>query len=517
MRLYDYNLSKLLQTTQKDKILTIFTKFTKDLDSAAIIAVNVYFLASLVISSTKLSFLFSFIFFLFLVYYYSFYKAMVYSMLPLLYFGLGQTHSFIAVPASAVFSPQYWEGRQLVFSLSPFFIIFLSGLILLIFLWRKINLRFLMHEKMILILFAMFGLSFVGSVMPLISFAFTTNDLLLIVWGIYLILATKSVTKLEFKKILLTLIIIFTSILLQNSLIVFGQIVKGGSLGLAIERTEVAPVFGLGADERAGVFRPFGFNIHPNGLANEVILVGISILVLLQYLLEKFVKKNKLLNMLFVIVILISFLIVILSLSRAAFVAIFLSLIFFAYRHPKQLKKIINVQQGLTLKSSLRVKVVIFLLLGVLIFKLTSRLFDSIYSFTELGGVTTRFEQYSEAFEVFKSSPLFGVGVGMFMPASYQLFPDGVMRYFPEPVHNGFLLFLAERGVMAALIYLFFIRYFYLEISRSKLSKIMKTMIYSGIISSFVMMLFHPQNNFLSFLVVLILFIIHYEKTTSKI
>ncbi|MBP7700826.1 O-antigen ligase family protein [Candidatus Woesebacteria bacterium] len=502
---------------QKDKILTIFAKFTKDLDSAAIISVNVYFLVSLAISSTKISFLFSFIFFAFLVYYYSFYKAMVYSMLPLLYFGLGQIHSFIAVPASAVFSPQYWEGRQLVFSLSPFFIIFLSGLILLIFLWRKINLRFLMHEKMILILFAMFGLSFVGSVMPFISFAFTMNDLLLIVWGIYLVLATKNISKLKVKKILLTLAIIFVAILLQNSLLVFGQIIKGGALGLAIERTEVAPVFGLGADERAGVFRPFGFNIHPNGLANEVILIGISILIMLQYLFEKFTKKNKTFNILVIAVFLVSLLIIILTLSRAAFVAIFLSLLFFAHRHPKQLKKIENLQQRIASKSNPWLKVVIFIVLAVLTFKLTSRLFDTIYSFSELGGVSTRIEQYKEAFEVFKNYPLFGVGVGMFMPASYQLFPDGIMRYFPEPVHNGFLLFLVERGAFGAITYLIFLIYFYSEISKLKLRKLTKTMIYLGIISSFVMMLFHPQNNFLSFLIVFILFIIHYEKTNIKI
>ena len=501
---------------KKDKFLTIIFKLNKDLDSAAIIAVNAYFLVSLVVSSTKLSFLFSFILFVFLVYSYSFFKAMVYSMLPLLYLDLGQIHSFIAVPASAIYSLQYWEGRQLVFSFSPFFVIFLSGLLLFI-IWRKIRINFLLHEKIILILFGMFGLSFVGSVMPFLSLAFTMNELMLIIWGIYLILATKRVSKLEVKKILFTLVIIFTAILLQSTLIVFGQTLKGGALGLAIERTEVAPVFGLGADERAGVFRPFGFSVHPNGLANEVILVGMSILILLQYLSEKLTANKKVINKLLIVVVLASFLIIILSLSRAAFIAIFSSLVFFAYRHPKELKKINNLQQRLIINSNFWFKVVLFVIFGVLAFKLTSRLFDSIYSFTELGGVSTRVEQYSEAFEVFKNYPIFGVGVGMFMPASYQLFPDGIMRYFPEPVHNGFLLFLVERGLMSAIVYVVFAIYFYFEIRQLELSKSMKTMIYSGIISSFVMMLFHPQNNFLSFLIILILFIIHYEKTNSKI
>lgn len=442
---------------------------------------------------------------------------MVYSMLPLLYFGLGQTYSFVAVPAIAVHSPQYWEGRNLAFSLTPLLIIFLSGLVLLFIFWKKNTINLLLHEKLILILFGMYGLSFVGSIMPFVSLVITSYELTLAVWGVYLILAMKNLSMLQVKKLIFTLTIIFIVVLLQDSLLVFGQVIKRGALGLAIERTQVAPVFGLGADERSGVFRPFGFNIHPNGLANEVILLGMSILISLQYLSDKFIKRNKIINKISIGVILLSSLIIIVSLSRAAFVAIFLSLLFFAYRHPKLLKKIKNLQQILVIKSKPWLKVVIFIVLAILTFKLTSRLFDSIYSFSELGGVTTRTEQYKEAIEVFKNYPLFGVGVGMFMSASYQLFPDGIMRYFPEPVHNGFLLFLVERGALGAITYLIFLIYFCLEISNLKIKKLTKTMIYLGIISSFVMMIFHPQNNFLSFLMVLILFILHYEKTTSKI
>ena len=214
------------------------------------------------------------------------------------------------------------------------------------------------------------------------------------------------------------------------------------------------------------------------------------------------------------IVVMVSLGLITLSLSRAAFVAIFISLIFFIYRHPNQLKKINSLQQVISHLNTW-FKIILIVLLGVIVFKLTSRMFDSIYSFTELGGVSTRVEQYAEASEVFKTSPVFGVGIGMFMPASYQLFPDGVMRYFPEPVHNGFLLFLAERGVASVLVYLFFALYFYRAINASKLSELTKTMIYLGTLSSFVMMIFHPQMNFLSFLIILILSIIHYEKTTT--
>lgn len=496
------------------KILIQLTKLTKNSDFAAVVAVNGYFLISLMTSSVKLSFVASFIFFVFLVYRYSFYKAMVYSALPLLYFGLGQIHSFVAVPATAVQSPQYWEGRQLIFSFSPFFAIFLSGLLLLMLSWRKFKISFQLHEKLIVILFGIYGLSFINSTMPFLSMLFIIQELLLVVWGVYLALAIKNIPKIQVKKIFYTLAIIIMTILLQDGLLVFGQFIKSNTLGLAIERTQVAPVFGLGADERAGVFRPFGFNIHPNGLANEVILLGMSSLILFQYLSEKFYKKRKIINQLSMIVVIVSLGLITLSLSRAAFAAIFISLVFFIYRHPNQLKKFNNLQQAAN-RFNVWFKIILVVLLGVTVFKLTSRMFDSIYSFTELGGVSTRVEQYAEALAVFKTSPVFGVGIGMFMPASYQLFPDGVMRYFPEPVHNGFLLFLVERGVASVLVYLFFALYFYRAINTSKLSELTKTMIYLGTLSSFVMMVFHPQMNFLSFLIILILSIIHYEKTTT--
>jgi len=498
------------------KFSTKLAELIKNLDFAAVMAVNGYFLISLMISSVKLSFVVSFIFFAFLVYRYSFYKAMVYSMLPLLYFGLGQTHSFVAVPASAVYSLQYWEGRQIGFSFSPLFAIFFSGFLLLLLSWKKLKIRFLLHEKLMIILFGVYGLSFFNSTMPFLSMLFIVRELLLVVWGVYLVLAIKNIPKIQVKKILYTLAIIVMTVLLQDSLLVFGQFIKGNILGLAIEKTQVSPAFGLGADERAGVFRPFGFNVHPNGLANEVILLGMSVLILLQYLSEKFTKKRKIINQLLTIVVIVSFLIITLSLSRAAFVAVFISIIFFVYRHPNQLKKINNLKSVIS-RLGIWFKIILVVLLGAIVFKLTSRMLDSVYSFTELGGVSTRVEQYAEALEVFKTSPVFGVGIGMFMPASYQLFPDGVMRYFPEPVHNGFLLFLVERGVASVLVYLFFALYFYRAINTSNLSKLTKTMIYLGVLSSFMMMIFHPQKNFLSFLVIIIMFIIHYEKTTSQI
>jgi len=369
---------------------------------------------------------------------------------------------------------------------------------------------------LMVILFGVYGLSFTNSIIPFLSMLYLTQELLLVVWGIYLVLAIKNIPKIQVKKIFYTLAIIIMIILLQDGLLVFGQFIKGNALGLAIEKTQVAPSFGLGADERAGVFRPFGFNLHPNGLANEVILLGMSALILLQYLSEKFIKKRKIINQLSTIVVIVSFLIIILSLSRAALVAVFASLVFFVYRHPNQLKKINNLQRIIN-RLNTWFKVILVILLGVIVFKLTNRMFDSIYSFTEFGGVSTRVEQYIEALEVYKNSPIFGVGMGMFIPASYQLFPDGVMRYFPEPVHNGFLLFLVERGIVSVLVYVFFALNFYLKIKASSLSEMIKTMIYSGILSSFIMMIFHPQKNFLSFLIILIIFIIHYEKTTTKI
>ena len=499
------------------RLINLFTS-SSFIDRKAIIITLGYLFLATFIPTVKLSFVLGFLFFGLLVFCYSFPKAIAYSMIPLLYLSSGQTHSFIAVPAQAIHSLQYWEGRHLIFSLSPFFVILASALLFLPFFLLKSKkvFKLFFHEKIIFILFGMFVLSAIyNSQLLIFSLLSIVQEFLVVVWGFYLMILSNILSQNNWKKMLFTIALIMTLVLSQDALIALGQTVMRAPLGLVAERASVAPVFGLGVDENSGVFRPFGIHSHPNGLANDQILLAFSILILVTYLGNKGFFGKKIKNDFFVFVLAVSILTIILSLSRAAFLAVFAALLVFKFRHASKFKVFRTMKQVVD-KFGIVLKLIILVAGSTLVFRLSDRLFNSIYSFSEFGGIATRTKQYLEAIEVFKTFPILGTGVGMFMTASYQLFPDGVMRYFPEPVHNNFLLFATERGIVATFLYLIFIIKSFQFIENSQFAKTTKTMIYSGVVSIFVMMLFHPQNNFFSFLVLIILSLMHYEKAKNN-
>jgi O-antigen ligase len=274
----------------------------------------------------------------------------------------------------------------------------------------------------------------------------------------------------------------------------------------------MAPMFGLGTDESGGGFRPFGLSYHPNGLANQHLILLSSILFLSSYL----NNKDKLWKKIIGLAASLSLIVIILSLSRAALLAIFVALVIIVIRQPEYIsvwRKSIKNSLG---KLKLWHRIVVILLVSVLIFKLTDRLFNSIYSFSENGGINTRLTEYEEALLVFSKSPIFGIGEQMFIPTSYQLFPKGVMSYFPENVHNGYLLLMTEKGIVGIALYIIFFFLFIKEISKSRLTKKTKTMLYSGLSTGLTMMILHPEKNFLSLIVLLGIAIVHYEKNIKK-
>jgi len=193
-----------------------------------------------------------------------------------------------------------------------------------------------------------------------------------------------------------------------------------------------------------------------------------------------------------------------------------ISIIIFWIRHPKIIKNFIYELNKYLFKLSLFVKFSFLLAAGLVFLRSQSRLINSIYSFTETGGVNTRISQLSEAFSVFIKFPFFGVGSNMFIPMSYQLFPNGVMSYFPENIHNGLVLFLVERGAIASGVYLLFFLGLIQAVKKNISNKLTKTVIYLSILTGLVIMLFHPFINLLSINILITILMVHYEKKSQK-
>ncbi len=485
----------------------------KNTDWLAIASTVVFFILVLMSPSVKIYFLVSLLWFLFLSFFYSFPKALVYTVPLLMSFNAGQEYSFQVIGPNDLKSVQYWNGKHLFFVLSPHMFICLVGLVLLPFFYKQSKFKLFFHETIFIFMFLSFLFSSLWfSQIPFLSLLFYFKESVVVVWLIYIFLFSKK-NKSEKEKIVFTFIILLTINLLFESGLVTIQLLRNSTIGLVIEKTQLIPVFGLGADEGGG-FRPFGWYPHANSLANNQLIFTFAILFLSTYLKNNFFNKLK--KFLLPAVIFMGLFSSFVALSRSAILAIFLAVLIFVIVGFKkdEFYSFLSLSNRNIKKLSPIFKLLILLVGSFLILKMVGRMVNSSFIFSPSGGLYTRTEQFSEALEVVKNVPFFGVGVGMFIPASFSYFPLGQMRYFPEDVHNGFLLFLVERGFVGLLLLVLFLFLLFKELVNLFKNKKTRAVIYSGLMAGFIIMLFHPFINIFSFSVLFLLVIIHYEKET---
>lgn len=489
-------------------------KIKKGIDLPAIYLSILFLVIISFAPSVKVYFALALSYFALLTYFYSFAKALIYATPILISIWIGQTHSILIIPPKELLVDTYIEGRHLSWGISPYLLISTVAFILIPFIKKRFKkgVKLLLHEKLIIVLSASGVLSAIyGAILLGLSLYYVISSFLTMVWVYYFILLKNNLKKKDWQRLLSTFLIIFIILVNYETILVFLQMLLRRPIGLLVEPTKMAPVFGLGADESSSSFRPFGFGSHPNGLANRHLISIFLVLSLSNYL----KKLPKLLEKLCIWTVIVSGIIILISLSRAAYVALFLVCLFIYFRHPKKITRLLTDLQTYIKKMDKKYKAIFLLISFLLIFRLSDRLLNSIYSFSETGGISTRSIQYQEAWEVLKRSPILGIGDQMFIPISYQLFPKGVMSYFPENVHQGFFLFTIERGLIGLFIYLFFLYYFIRNVEQSSISVVNKTMLYSGIIAGFVMMLFHPERNQLSLLLLIGIVISHHEQKTN--
>ncbi len=482
------------------------TDCKKSTDYQAVLAVSVFLLTALLVPSVKVFFVLAFGFFSFLVWRYGFVKAFIYSFMPLSIVSMAQTHSVVVVPASAIVSHQYWEGKHLSYGFAPQFFINITALLAIPLWLTKARVKIKLEATHVwLIIFISLGIlsAIYGSLFPgisLLSVIGQLSGLSVVFYLLYFFNQQRSAALRQ--RLIASLFMIVSTLIVFESAIVLGQTLKQSPLGFAIEKTAFAPAFGLGADESGG-FRPFGLQAHPNGLANQQLILLNSALLL--FIVLRRAKQPLFISQSMWLISGLALINVGLSLSRAAYIALAVVVVFWWTRHPQLLQNIINNWQRQIYGLPNLIKATLVIITGLLLMKSSNRLLYSIYSFSEFGGVSTRAVQYAEATEVFKQSPWLGIGDQMFIPTSYQLFPKGVMTYFPENIHNGFLLTTIERGLLGATAYSLFLLLFIKKIQQSGIKKTNRSVIYLGLLVGFIMMIFHPERNLLNLFVLLTL------------
>lgn len=204
-----------------------------------------------------------------------------------------------------------------------------------------------------------------------------------------------------------------------ESVLAIAQFFKGGTIGLWIlgERSFSITTAGIAKFDFYGreFLRPYATFPHPNVLAAFLVIT----LLLLS------LGKSKV-SMTTVSTIL-GGIAVFMTVSRAVLVA--------------------GVVAGLLLLTK-RWKMVLVLLILILSPLLFTR-FASIFNYDQL--TFLRREELNEAaFNMFLSSPIFGIGLNNFIPAASDKLLAGPSRFL-QPVHNIFLLTLSETGVIGVM------------------------------------------------------------------
>ena len=264
----------------------------------------------------------------------------------------------------------------------------------------------------------------------------------------------------EFAVVALCCGAVFESVLAILQFFKHGSI--GGLLYFAGERTFYAGTPGIANASVNGqlILRPYATFPHPNVLAGYLLVVMSFCLMLLGK------KTSAQVKALFIATIAIGTVALLLTMSRIAII-LWGGIVLGA-----GVKKIL--QHGLSKKLSLVVFLSIFLF-GYLLFMtgggvIGERILGTTF-FEE--SVVVRQVLIQSSWEMVSKSPFWGVGLGNFLPV-LSLFQNGLFTFsFFQPVHNIFLLALAETGLIGFFFLLLFLSKTYgrlLLIWKSKLN-----------------------------------------------
>lgn len=269
---------------------------------------------------------------------------------------------------------------------------------------------------------------------PLYSLMYSVTNLLTL--GIYFFIRTnKPSISLSQSKAALVALVIFECIVASFQTINRSPIYKNLESQVSFE------LFGQVAEERGLPFRSLGTFNHANyfGLWLSFFLIFI------------FAIPNKNPSQKWGLLI-ITFITLITTLSRSAWIGTYLGLLISSWLIAKKLR--------LPLLTDIPKKIKYFLLLlipFVLIF-LLPRIEKSLYSFTE-GGSTFRNDQFKESLQYIIAHPFTGAGSDQSLPELINFNPNGIFGRVPQTPHNWYLLVTIENGLLRLVLWLILIAF----------------------------------------------------------
>jgi hypothetical protein len=281
---------------------------------------------------------------------------------------------------------------------------------------------------------------------------------LLFSWPSILIPFLYAFVKKHLKNQLTHIVYLFAALMLVESIFAFFQYLAKSPLYKNIEAQVNIEYFGQAADEIQFGFRPVGTFSHANELG---MWLCFWLSICLAYLYKH--QSHPVQFSFF-----LGLVTTIMTLSRSAWLGLFLSSIFILYLVNKRAKippaRVVN-KYGLP--------AIIIGIVLIFIFVLP-RAQNTFYTFNEGGGVL-REEQITETLGLIGKFPIFGVGTNMQVLAGREANPYGVFAAVALPIHNWYLLIASEHGPLALFIFILFIR----QIFKKIMPRILSTKKYS--------------------------------------
>ncbi len=194
----------------------------------------------------------------------------------------------------------------------------------------------------------------------------------------------------------------------------------------------------------AGRFlRAYGGMSHPNILGG---FIAIAVLFLFILFIKYYSKTKGVLRIVLYLSLFILSTGLILTFSRSAYLALFISTIFL-------LVYFIYKKQFYIIKSFIIILILSFAInFAVFNDLIITRIFSSDISY-DVSGIE-RVELNQQAITVIKNNPLLGIGIGNYLPYVFSNDSNQFEAWQYQPVHNIFLLLLSETGILGLLAFL---------------------------------------------------------------
>ena len=410
-------------------------------------------------------------------------KVVVFGYWPMAMYYVGQLYVIRVIQPEELNHPLYPDGRSLYFKFTP---LLMFGMAMIVSWLVKMMVEKIKVNWLIVILLAgvfirqisSMGFGVVPWWMHVGNFASELTTIIWIWWtGNYLSEQNNS-QKTKFWKYMEKF---FKLVIIISSLLVIAQGIKGSGIGLVVEQSEVLPFSDAGSDSGGWLSRPIGLWSHANIAAFYIFGYWCAWIIVKLKNNHKFeLNREKWM--------LIPLLALVWLQSRSVYLAMVPIIFWWWIFYGKEWQiKLINV------KIIGYKKWLMLVIMFVSILVVSGRFWNSVTNFGADSGWETRARLDTVAIRIWMGHFWFGVGENNFIPVAFREDMSGIMKYFPESVHNGWLLLLTEQGILGLIASGIFIIIFINKWWKwTKNNLIMRWFLLSLMMGQFIVMLFQP-------------------------